>query len=155
MYSLFKEGDLKDINRLKTGYFKAEHSLFESLLFLPPMQSEEFIAKNSFQRRPLLWVGYKPYKSHRCWHEASDGLSWVHWCPCSLIWAQSELLLGWASSLSFWLQMITAARAARATVASSNWFRVNVPCLRDLIMVRVGPSSFDLLSRMTYKNLDS
>lgn len=26
------------------------------------MQSEEFIAKNSFQRRPLLWVGYEPYE---------------------------------------------------------------------------------------------
>lgn len=51
--------------------------------------------------------------------------------------------------------MITAARAAYATVASRNWFRVNVPYLKDLIMVRVGPSCFDLLSRMTYKKLDS
>jgi hypothetical protein len=89
----------------------------------------------------------------------TTGSQRAHWCAHSVISAETELLLGRVSSLSFWLRMITAAKAAHATVVSSNWFRVNVPYLKDLIMVRAGnqlwPLNFDLLSRVTYKNVDS
>lgn len=43
-----------------------------------------------------------------------------------------------ASSLSFWLQMLTAANAVPATVVSSNWFGVKVSYLKDLVMISGG-----------------
>lgn len=55
--------------------------------------------------------------------------------------------------------MIIAANAVHATVVPSNWFRVKVSYLKDLIMIsrenKLWPYDFDLFSRVAYKNLDS